>query len=430
MMSLLSQVQAVERTAGGDGAIDWPIDDLAAELMYNRADAAGPFKEYDDEIDAALAASFRYQYTVKPGRPLEYVAGRMFPAIETQGSACMWVLANGIDESGYPFSKVENAAGATAGDKVGVRIPTSFGEFAEYNNVLVLDTRMWPGNGPEFDLADFEHVNNGGFATSADYWYLETLGDPGSWVWAAGVVQTAGGATSGAFWQLSTNLLRPFVKGMTYRVRFAVFARTAGEVTPYIGSAAGTAVSAAGTYYTQHITVVDDDAELLFKGGAFDGALGTISVHPVYNEHINDGAFRFDPANETSWTLGAGWTWIVGPPRSMLANPETSSLTQPVAKQAIPFENGQVYDVIVRTASATGGTIKPRIGIGEGHDVTPSGTPENHTWQVTADDHNSTVPLDFELVATGFTGIVYCISVCKNEPDPNGDLEVILEQSE
>jgi len=427
MMSLLSQVQAAERTAGGAGAVNWPIDDLAAELMYNRTDAAGPFKEYDDEIDAALAPSFRYQYTVKPGRPAEYVAGRMFPALIDTGERRMWLTVNARNISGYPFLKVENATGATAGDKVGIRIPTSCGVPAEYNDLVVLDT-LWNGNGIQLDIGDFDHVNNGQFTANADYWYLETLADPGNWVWQAGAVGTVGGATSGAFWQRSTNLLRPFVKGMKYLVDFKV-SRSAGTITPQIGSTAGRSVDTTG-YHRQYITAAEDDHELLFKGNGFNGSIDTVYVQPFYNEHISDGNFRHDPANCWSWTLGSGWTWAAGPPRALNAVAATATVVQFSDYLATPFVNNEIYTVLVFARDGAGGTIRPRIGVGEGHDVTPGAPSAVYEWQITADDYNGTLGLHFELVATGFTGTISFISVCKNEPDPNGDLEVILQQSD
>lgn len=445
-LRILLNVQELERKAdqGDIIGVAWPIDAKTDVLVYDVLTDAGPIATLDDELDGLLhgaGVSVRYQYTIKPGRPAEYVVGRLFPGITGTGQPRMWIASNDLDialAGGGPFLKVENAAGATAGDKVGIRIPTSPRVFAEYDNIVVAAS-FWAGYGLMFDVADFNHLTNGVFAGDANYWYLETLGDPGNWVYAAGAVNTGGAATSGSFWQDSANLTHPFVSGVTYRVRFGVLAWTAGTIMPSIGSAAGIAVGAAGVSYIQYITCTEDNADLIMTGAVFHGTIDNIHVQPIYKEHISDGAFDFDPAAYSHWTLGAGWAWATGPPRTMTAVAATSSLTQSVANQVAPiaagvpvgpFVNDEVYTVVVSTITGAGGTIKPRIGIGEGHDITPGAGAEYHTWEVTADDYGGTVALDFELVATAFSGIVYTITVFKNEPDPNGGIEVILQQSD
>ena len=84
-------------------------------------------------------------------------------------------------------------------------------------------------------------ISNGTFTGAATSW---TLG--AGWAYGTNNVAHTPGSTA----DLEQNFTA--VSGALYRITFTVVSRTAGQVTPYIGAVAGTAVTAAATY-TQYI---------------------------------------------------------------------------------------------------------------------------------------------------------------------------------
>lgn len=94
-------------------------------------------------------------------------------------------------------------------------------------------------------------ISNGTFTGAATSWTLGT-----GWAYGTNNVAHTPGNTD----DLEQNFTA--VSGALYRVTFTVVSRTAGQVTPYIGAAAGTAVTTAGTY-TQYIVAAASGAVAL-----------------------------------------------------------------------------------------------------------------------------------------------------------------------
>ena len=111
-----------------------------------------------------------------------------------------------------------------------------------------------------------ELITNGNFTGDADGW---TLG--AGWTYGTNAVDRAAAA--------ATDLEQDFsgTVGTEYRVIFTISNYVAGTLTPYIGTAAGTAVSADGTY-TQTITAAGSGVLKFTPDASFDGTIDSISV--------------------------------------------------------------------------------------------------------------------------------------------------------
>jgi len=74
--------------------------------------------------------------------------------------------------------------------------------------------------------------------------------------------------------------------GKTYRVQFWIFSATAGTLTPKLGTAAGTTISADGEkFYEVEITANADDSNLIFTPSSdYDGQIDDIFLRVIENE--------------------------------------------------------------------------------------------------------------------------------------------------
>ena len=74
--------------------------------------------------------------------------------------------------------------------------------------------------------------------------------------------------------------------GKTYRVQFWIFSATAGTLTPKLGTAAGTTISADGEkFYEVEITANADDSNLIFTPSSdYDGYVDDIFLRVIENE--------------------------------------------------------------------------------------------------------------------------------------------------
>lgn len=406
MRALIRQVRKAENTAGLSGAINWPIDGLTDELMYSDATGEGPFKDYDAEIDAALAASYRYQYTVKPGRPASYVVGRLTPCF-----TYMLLHAN----AGVPFSSV--FANAATGDLVQVSWTSPTGEVATYNNIRI-DVLDGAGAGIRLNSPQMTHTNNSAFTGSADCWSLGT-----DWVYAANAINTGGAPTDTNVIQTHDNLVWPFVNGVTYRLNIHITVYNAGSITPKIGSASASALTAAANTF-QYITCNDSGANLTLDAVAFDGTVTTVGITPIAWEHVAMGCFYRDQ----QWTYGGNWQYDVANDwmeDNGAAIAIATRLQQLEANLAIPLVANTTYRVdfeVTRTA----GKIRPILGDAVGYYVDDAG-PQIYSQYLTP----TTNPINLEFESDGnWQGSITNISAFEEVENPNGPIIVKLQQTD
>lgn len=120
---------------------------------------------------------------------------------------------------------------------------------------------------PDFTNSNPEKVSNGEFTTNTTGWTLGT-----------GVVRDAANERiqfPGTTLASALSQTISFAGGDTYDVTFTIGGMTGGSITPYLGGAPGTAVSAAGTY-TQAIQAPGNN--LVFETTLFDGWIDDISI--------------------------------------------------------------------------------------------------------------------------------------------------------
>jgi len=416
MKAIVQQVQRAEATAGSSGAIDWPIDELAAELMYNQADDAGPFKEYDAEIDAALAASFRYQYTVKPGRPAQYMVGRL---TFVEGHICVVACGHPAEEcAGGPFS---SAFAGVTGDKVQLSWTSPAGEVATYDDLRV-DLILGAGMGVGFALDDMIHVTNPYFikpwVNTCDYW---SLGD--GWSWVGNTVTTGGVPTDTNVVQTNENLVWPFVNGVTYVADIDVSVYNSGSLTPKIGSASGKVISSLGTW-TRCITCTESGADFTLDADGFDGVVNSVHIYPIVWEHIRNPDFVFN----RGWGYGAGWFYNA-PLCRMEDNgapvPKVDTLHQYHGNFTIPLVLGKTYRVDIEITS-TAGSIRPILGDAVGYYLS---APVDliHTQYLTP----TTTPIGLAIESAGdWQGHIPYIGVFEEKENPDGPMIVKLQQTD
>ena|GEM_PF-2924992 len=416
MKGIVHQLQRAEATAGRPGAIDWPIDDLAAELMYNRADEAGPFKEYDDEIDAALAPSFRYQYTVKPGRPVQYMVGRL---TFVEGRICVVAIGHPAEEcAGGPFSSV--FSGVT-GDKVQLSWTSPAGEVATYDNLRV-DLILGAGMGVGFAFDDMIHVRNPYFikpwVNTCDYW---SLGD--GWSWVGNTVTTGGVPTDTNVVQTNENLVWPFVNGVTYIADIDISVYNSGTLTPKIGGASGGGITGAGQW-TRCITCTESGADFILDADAFDGTIDSVHIYPTAWEHIRNPDFIVD----RGWAYSGNW-WYDAANARMADNgapiAKVDTLRQFQGNMAVPLVPGTTYRVDIEIAS-TAGSIRPILGDAVGYYLS---APVNliHTQYLTP----TTTHINLDLESAGdWQGHISYIGLFEEIPNPDGPMVVKLQQTD
>lgn len=125
--------------------------------------------------------------------------------------------------------------------------------------VIVTDSDSWT-----------DIVTNGTFTTDLTGWTGT------NWAQSAGTALHTVGSTAALTQSLT------IVDGLTYRVRFTVSGRTAGDVTPGIGSVTVSAVSADGVSEQFVVPGAGGTLDLKFiPSSDFDGALDSITVEPL-----------------------------------------------------------------------------------------------------------------------------------------------------
>lgn len=155
------------------------------------------------------------------------------------------------------------------------------------------------------------------FTTPANYW--------------------AGSATNNAL--TYSSIIQP---SGVYRVTFTISGYSAGDVTPQIGTNAGTAVSGNGTF-TQTIQSVDNSVgDFNINGNAFTGNIDDIRLEFLY--YLS--AFSSSASGYTS-----GSFTLTGGVMNHVNGGGTSALTQDL------LSAGQVYRVTVEVQNHTFGTI-------------------------------------------------------------------------
>lgn len=133
--------------------------------------------------------------------------------------------------------------------------------------------------------------SNGTFTGNATGW---TLGSG----WAYGTNAVSGTTASTALSQLSATMNANIRSGRSYSLTFTVSSRSAGSVTPSIGSVTGTARSADGTY-TETIVAAANNAALSITGAGFTGTIDNVilvEVSPGTNQ----------------WSAESPWDTLVG----------------------------------------------------------------------------------------------------------------------
>ena len=414
MNAMLQRVLSAEASAGHEGAIDWPIDDLAAQLMHNRATGAGPFQEYDDEIDAALAASFRYQYTVQPGRPSTYLCGMLSREQQTR----MNLYAN----AGTPFSAVYSGG---TGDLVRISWTASTGEQPVYENILVaalLDSGLGIGLYAGDGAYSMEHLNNSSITGDADYWSLGA-----DWEYNGNTIRVtaAAGTTNTNLVQRHGELNHPFVNGVTYRVEVNVV-WTGGAITPKIGTVAGAAIGSTTTS-VQYITCDENDVDFTLDAAAFDGTIQEVYITPVLWEHVSNGRFIIDPATYGHWTYAGNWAydavndWMEDNGAAIAAGTKLQQLT---ADMTHACDTDVLYCLKFQAATSAG-KIRPIFGDAVGYWVD----------DVAATDYTqyfrSSAGLDLEFESDGnWQGHVTNVSFFHEDENDNGPLVVTLQQTD
>jgi len=414
MKSIVQQVQRAENTAGRSGAIDWPIDDLAGELMYSRAAAAGPFKQYDDEIDAALAASFRYAYTIQPGRPSTYLCGMFSREQQTR----MNLYAN----AGTPFSAAYSGG---TGDLVRISWTASTGEQPVYENILVaalLDSGLGIGLYAGDGAYSMEHLNNSSITGNADYWSLGA-----DWEYNGDTIRVTAAAvtTSTNLVQRHGELNHPFVNGVTYRVEVNVV-RTGGDITPKIGTVAGSVINSTSTS-VQYITCDENDADFTLDAALFDGTIQEVYITPVLWEHVSNGRFVIDPATYGHWTYAGNWVydaandWMED---NGVAIAAVTKLQQLTADMTHACDTDVLYRLNFEAATSAG-KIRPILGDAVGYWVDDVAVTQ-YTQHL-----RSSAGLDLEFESDGvWQGHVTNVSVFHEDENDDGPLVVKLQQTD
>ena len=143
-----------------------------------------------------------------------------------------------------------------------------------------------------------ELVTNGTFASTKSPWA------GGDWAWQTGGWLRKPAGTASTTYQTGTGIV---YVGQKYNITFTVGGRTAGAVTAYLGSAAGTSRSANGTY-SQTITCAGDTILRFTGDSAFDGYIDDVSVRLLAEADRsvnNNGLQVFGTVTKTAVATGA-----------------------------------------------------------------------------------------------------------------------------
>lgn len=273
VQSDLARAIHAEKLAVSERSGDYifPIDDDVNAIMSSAK----------DEIVVAAAAiadltsnEFMYKYDIFPGRPLAYEE-----ATVTVQAGDLQIEATA---GSRPFDKVVHDALGATGDRVTVTWVDSVGG-GTYTSVrymardVTTDYLLL-----EADTADegLEHIDDGDFtADPAALWTFPAhiqWDDPNNWI------EDDGSAATGDVKQTTSDLLKQFITGVTYRVQFD-WTRTAGSFQPCIGSDLGTLVnSGANGSVDENITITDTtDLYFAITLAGFTGTITNVSVTPV-----------------------------------------------------------------------------------------------------------------------------------------------------
>lgn len=127
-----------------------------------------------------------------------------------------------------------------------------------------------------------------------------------NWSTTGGVFLHTVGSTTDAVLANANMTSGQILNGNVYRVTFTVASRTAGTLTPKLGTATGF-VASNNTTYVVYIKALADAANLIFTPtSTFDGSITSISVlrMPVNYSFANDGSASFAVGNITIDSIG------------------------------------------------------------------------------------------------------------------------------
>lgn len=244
--------------------------------------------------------------------------------------------------------------------------------------------------------ADLKLVTDGGIPTL-------TNGDFSSdTVWTKGTGCTI--ATGKAAWDGSqsadSNLTQPFVldEGLSVTIGYTVSDRSAGTISPLVGTVKGTAVSADGTY-SQTITAGAGVTVIGFSADAdFVGKIDDVTVVFSQLPALLVGDF----ASDTIWTKGTGWTIGAGVATCSGAQTTTSDLSQ-----AFTVADGQSVAVTF-TITRSAGSVKLFLGASESASYDAAGTYTYVITRTSGDDDDDLIGFRAD---ADFAGTVDNVSV-------------------
>jgi len=273
VQSDLARAIHAEKLAASERSGDYifPIDDDVNAIMssaYDEISAA------DAAITDLTANEFRYKYDIFPGRPLAYENATL--------SVQLGDLQIEATAGSRPFDKIIHDAVGATGDRVTVTWVDSVGG-GTYTSVRYMARNVTTDYLLlEADTGDegLEHIDDGDFtADPATLWSFPAhiqWDVPNNWI------EDDGSAATGDVKQDTSDLLKQFITGVTYRVQFD-WTRTAGSFQPCIGSDLGTLVNSGANGSVDENITITDTTDLFFAItlDAFQGTITNVSVTPV-----------------------------------------------------------------------------------------------------------------------------------------------------
>jgi hypothetical protein len=151
---------------------------------------------------------------------------------------------------------------------------------------LVSKTLYTTGLMPSVDM-----ITNGSFTGGADEWSLSV-----NWSYSSNAIHAAAASSTAS--QVAAEMKSTVRAGRSYSITFTVSGYSAGTVTPKIGSVAGTARSADGTY-TETIVAAADGQTVFLTGAAFTGTIDNVTMY-----ELNAGTEQWD--GESPWDTIVG----------------------------------------------------------------------------------------------------------------------------
>lgn len=267
MLSLFERqidaVGALETEAANEAGLSWPIDESAGLFMEDLDDMA------DRIVGSIQFVHFRYKYVIQPGRPAAFTkVSSALPVADLQITA----------DGGAPFAQMIDG-GADAGDKVSIvwTDPVNGGTYDLGSTVFIVNDISTP-NVLEL-VGDWpDHVTNGTFTGSADGW---TLGAG----WAYGTNKIDATLADASAEQANADMAIPLVENCAYVVEFD-WNRTAGTITPKLGTTAGTTLDGASGSASETIVAGGANPKLEFACAGFSGDLDNVVVRPAHMDEV------------------------------------------------------------------------------------------------------------------------------------------------